>query len=1050
MKPTLFFFRGMFLCMLFFAFSINAQTVSTAYATQINSTFANLDKTKVPQKLLIDYAMEFAELSAYNGTLTTDNILHRGHYTAIYNTLLMSRVQSTVTGLVNPTTFRTNWDNLRQPNKIVLSGLYYKYNQFKTDASPNYLTITNNKFYDKYVNGVWQNPYDEKQVFAMASPILKYNDLTAQVELPASLWYTNQSSSVQSIAIDFGDGLGYQTITMGQLKTVTYSQSGLYEWKYKLTLTTNQILYSHSKIEIEGVTNTSAFQRTINQPCTTINGVDLVTFTGTRSYAGQVGSAKLQIDYASNDCIIRKPLIVVEGFDSGIMGVENPLGESDYFGFRGKATTILAGNLNGQLNTYDIIYVNWDNGKDDMHRNAYLLEDIIKWVNTQKENPTIAHVVLGQSMGGVIARYALRDMENQLASTGSQTWNHKTSLYISHDAPQQGANIPLGIQYFARHIVDQLVSTPLNDMNINPQDGAPVTVEDIKTLLDATGTKQLLTKTVTSGFVVDNVTSTAWQTELRNLGYPQQTRNIAISNGNHCAIPQAFAPASVLFSLTGNAKATVLTDMVLMMLQPIANAGFTYAAIKFNQPGLMLGVLPGNSKFDMNFTAKALPTTGTTTEIYKGRITFTKKFIWFNITTALTDRSYNNPAGILSYDYYPGGKYNVPFSFQNSSVSNLFFSYGISAVIADNFDFIPTPSALDIGGGAVALTDADYFKKYTAAAPPAYPKNSPFVNFTTSFPNGANINENHISFNTRNGNWLATELDSNVSNNQVFDCTYVCNDAQITGSDYLCTTGTYSVPAGGTSYNWTITQGASLVSLSGNGTQNITLTAVPYSGGNVTLSLTMGNPNCGSTTLTKTIWVGLPAFSVVRDATQNETCDTKSHYVPFYINIPANATFQLVSSTPSVTYTVGTNNLYTFKFAKGYSGAFNFVFKATNSCGTYFYDSFEEGNPNMIKSCANLGLSSVSTFSAEQNTIYSVYPNPSSDVININLRDENNLPETQSQIVATLYNMMGELKGNVSITDNIASISVSNLSKGIYILKINIDGNVENHQVVVE
>lgn len=147
---------------------MQSQTVSTDYATQINTVFANLDKTKVPHKILIDYAMEFAELSGYSGTLTNENVIHRGTYTEIYNTLLMARVQTNVTGLVNPTTFRTNWENLRQKNKIVLSGLYYKYNQFKTNASPNYVTITNNKLYDKYTNGVWQNPYDEKQVFAMS------------------------------------------------------------------------------------------------------------------------------------------------------------------------------------------------------------------------------------------------------------------------------------------------------------------------------------------------------------------------------------------------------------------------------------------------------------------------------------------------------------------------------------------------------------------------------------------------------------------------------------------------------------------------------------------------------------------------------------------------------------------------------------------------------------------------------------------------------------------------------------------------------------------
>ena len=48
---------------------VSAQTVNTEYATQINNVFEHLDKTRVPHKLLVDYAMEFAELSAYSGRL---------------------------------------------------------------------------------------------------------------------------------------------------------------------------------------------------------------------------------------------------------------------------------------------------------------------------------------------------------------------------------------------------------------------------------------------------------------------------------------------------------------------------------------------------------------------------------------------------------------------------------------------------------------------------------------------------------------------------------------------------------------------------------------------------------------------------------------------------------------------------------------------------------------------------------------------------------------------------------------------------------------------
>lgn len=170
MNKLLFLGKGVLLLCLFATHFVQAQTVNTSYATQINSTFANLDKTKIPHKLLVDYAMEFEELSAYNGTLTNENLVNVGNFTGIYNTLLMARVQSNVAGLVNPITFKTNWNNLRQANKIVLSGLYYKYNEFKPDAPNNTITITNGKLYDKYINGVWQNPYNEKQVFAVSAP----------------------------------------------------------------------------------------------------------------------------------------------------------------------------------------------------------------------------------------------------------------------------------------------------------------------------------------------------------------------------------------------------------------------------------------------------------------------------------------------------------------------------------------------------------------------------------------------------------------------------------------------------------------------------------------------------------------------------------------------------------------------------------------------------------------------------------------------------------------------------------------------------------------
>ncbi|HQK38829.1 MAG TPA: T9SS type A sorting domain-containing protein, partial [Flavobacterium alvei] len=81
---------------------------------------------------------------------------------------------------------------------------------------------------------------------------------------------------------------------------------------------------------------------------------------------------------------------------------------------------------------------------------------------------------------------------------------------------------------------------------------------------------------------------------------------------------------------------------------------------------------------------------------------------------------------------------------------------------------------------------------------------------------------------------------------------------------------------------------------------------------------------------------------------------------------------------------------------------------------------------------------------------YKIYPNPTSDIINISLVDEAQKPVTTSKIVAELYDFTGQPKYKVEVKNNIASINCNGLSSGIYILKIIIDGNVESHQVFVQ
>ena len=58
----------------------------------INPTFQNLDKTKIQSKMLLDYTMEFTDVTAYNGVLTDTTYIDANVMGNIYKTLFMSKV----------------------------------------------------------------------------------------------------------------------------------------------------------------------------------------------------------------------------------------------------------------------------------------------------------------------------------------------------------------------------------------------------------------------------------------------------------------------------------------------------------------------------------------------------------------------------------------------------------------------------------------------------------------------------------------------------------------------------------------------------------------------------------------------------------------------------------------------------------------------------------------------------------------------------------------------------------------------------------------------
>ena len=158
-----------FLLLLLFSTTKAQNENHTDFITRANFIFANLEKNKVPNGLLLDYAMELADLRNYNGILTDTNRVNAGILRDLYATVAMSAIHSNAGSFYGVDYRDSIWDEQRQPGIVTLSGLFYNYSRFTDDAiTNNKLTANADQLYDRYIGGVWQNSYQTETVFAMS------------------------------------------------------------------------------------------------------------------------------------------------------------------------------------------------------------------------------------------------------------------------------------------------------------------------------------------------------------------------------------------------------------------------------------------------------------------------------------------------------------------------------------------------------------------------------------------------------------------------------------------------------------------------------------------------------------------------------------------------------------------------------------------------------------------------------------------------------------------------------------------------------------------
>ncbi|MEA5402978.1 T9SS type A sorting domain-containing protein [Arcicella sp. DC2W] len=310
------------------------------------------------------------------------------------------------------------------------------------------------------------------------------------------------------IEVDFGDNKGLRKVKLGENIPIEYQGVGTRVITMRLLLGKKEVfLYTPIHIMTDK----------IEKPYKTFT-VNLTHKSGRQ--IGQPMGATVAV-YIGNGCTPKfdKPVIIVEGFDP--------------------SNSISFGELEGRYGSgsfyfnklwvqgFDRVYVNFNDGGDYIENNADVVAEVIKQVKAERigNAPTI---VIGESMGGVCARMALKKLENQ-------GFQHTVSHYISFDSPHKGANVPPGVQALVRQVDDVGI---INLFNISSSARQPAL-----NWLDCPAAKQMLLRSTNQSNGTNAPTGkstdyTSFYNQLASLGYPSQCKNWAVSCGSNTGLSQ--------------------------------------------------------------------------------------------------------------------------------------------------------------------------------------------------------------------------------------------------------------------------------------------------------------------------------------------------------------------------------------------------------------------------------------------------------------------------------------------------------------------------------
>jgi len=875
----------------------DAQVDTSTTQKLLQYIFQPIDKNQIPTGFLEEYGCPIIPASTFNGILTDSNKIDMNLWRTLYLQLQTGWTRTTT----NPLPVLNSVNTIIKQNSIITSPIPIpliigQYNTVKSNAfTSNLLAYNSSTKRISDVAGRTQSPYDTKNLFAACPNKKQTFTGTDSFVIKTSMIWNNTGKTITQLQIDFANGQGFQTITLGTPIGITYTDTGYKKWTVKAVLSDNSILQCYNEYYVLRTSNTASRFQTPQSTVPAWGFINPVNNVRT--------GATLWVNYSINNFTgtLRKPLIVVEGYDVSTIAPGLQLNYNIADLIRG-LNEPQGYDFNNQLDDiagYDLIFVDFADGAADIVLNAGAVQEVINRVNANKVNDNRfgnirqQNVVMGLSMGGLCARYALANMTKNFSGTPTET-----RLLITHDSPHQGANVPLGLQYLLRMVGGaQLFGN--NILDIYPE------YNDVIGLLNAPATEQLLTyrSLTTNTFASNNFLGTTYRNMITfaTTGVQPTYRFIATSLGNECANP-LYNPYTQLLNVSLDGFIFYF-PIISYRLRTIAE---TYA----------------------------LPATGSTSKI--ARLKLSSKFKLFGFITISKDYYDNTayaPGNHLAIDGVPGAiteyaSTTLPSFKVLFPLPGIFGFLGYVSASASGtpgkFTFVSTASALDAG----PYTTPVFSQKYVNGTNQNYPSTG--ETFIAQETNSAGTSNNvHIRFTARNSRWLFNEME-NLPNLE--NCSAECsNPFVIAGNKTICGSNVFSIPG--------LQRGATVVWSVNNSSFGLAQNTPGINQGTVT-----SQGNASSATLTATINGCTNGIMVTLPINQGYTYSTcAASGAPILPNVmptmvPANCTITVslnLSQGASVVYTsLGTgptNVLPTFWNYNNATGLLSFQIPSSTS-----------------------------------------------------------------------------------------------------------------------